>query len=218
MDIFRKDFVLLVDVKCHKKMKLLVKVHLLVVVFLSGLMSLSVNAQVGMNFEEVDLLSEEEQLVAYQILVGKEPQNARFQNSLGFCYYRMKNYDMAEKHYAEALMLNPTYSTAYNNLGVVCLKKGQYDMSKHCFEKALEYNSHNVKAVYNLGVTHFREGNYLRALRYYLESKNMDADYVKERGDWEKMKKEVDEALQKDPENHILKKVSSRLNDSDKNK
>ena len=197
-------------------MKWLVKVHLLVVVFLSGLISLSVNAQESMNFEEVDLLSEEEQLVAYQILVGKEPQNARFQNSLGFCYYRMKNYDMAEKHYVEALMLNPTYSTAYNNLGVVCLKKGQYDVSKHCFEKALEYNSHNVKAVYNLGVTHFREGNYLRALRYYLKSKNMDADYIKERGDPEKMKKEVDEALQKDPESPILKKVSSRLNDSDK--
>jgi tetratricopeptide (TPR) repeat protein len=127
----------------------------------------------------------------------------------------MEDYEMAEKHYTEALILDPTYSTAYNNLGVVYLKRGQYDVSKRYFEKALEYNSHNVKAVYNLGVTHFREGNYLRAFRYYLASKRMDAEYVQERGDRGKMEKEVNEALKKDPESLLLRKVSSRLNNDD---
>ncbi len=194
-------------------MEPLVKLYLLIVVLLGNLVFLPVNAHGGMSLEEIDLLSEEEQLAAYRMLVGKDPQNARFQNSLGFCYYRMEDCDMAEKHYTKALTLDPTYSTTYNNLGVIYLKRGKYDVSKHHFEKALEYNSHNVKAMYNLGVTHFREGSYLRALRCYLKSKRMDADYVKERSDREKMKKEVDEALKKDPESPILKKVSSRIND-----
>ena len=194
-------------------MKPLVKGYLFIVVLLGSLVFLPVSVHGGMSLEEIDLLSEEDQLVAYQMLVEKEPQNPRFQNSLGFCNYRMEDYDMAEKHYAEALMLDPTYSTAYNNLGVIYLKKGKYDVAKHYFEKALEYNFHNVKAMYNLGVTYFREGSYLRALRCYLKSKRMDADYVKERGDREKMKKEVDEALRKDPESPVLKRVSSQLND-----
>lgn len=194
-------------------MKPLVKGYLLIVLLLGSLVFLPVNVHGGMSLEEIDLLSEEDQLVAYQMLVEKEPQNARFQNSLGFCYYRMKDYNMAEKHYAKALMLDSTYSTAYNNLGVICLKRGKHDVSKHYFEKALEYNSHNVKAMYNLGVTHFREGSYLRALRCYLKSKRMDADYVKERDDREKMRKEVNEALRKDPESPVLKRVSSQLND-----
>lgn len=170
------------------------------------------------NLQEIDLLSDEEQLVAFQMLVDKNPQNARLQNSLGFCYYRVEDYDMAEKHYATALALDPNYSTAYNNLGVIYLKKGQYDRSKHYFEKALQSNSSNVKSMYNLGVTHFRKGNYFKALRCYLKVKRMDASYVEERSDTEKAKKEVDEALKKNPESHILKKASSQLSKQSKQK
>lgn len=193
-------------------MRPLIRFYLLIRIFLSCLVPLLVSAQGEGYLQEIDQLPEEEQLFAYRMLVDKNPQNARFQNSLGFCYYRMEDYDMAEEHYTTALTLDPAYSAVYNNLGVVYLKKGQYDESKHYFEKALQYNSHNVKAMYNLGVTHFREGNYFKALRCYLKAKRMDANYVKERGDEEKVKKEVGEALKKDPESPILKKASSHLN------
>ena len=66
--------------------------------------------------------------------------------------------------------------------------------------------------MYNLGVAYFKKGDYFKSLRCYLKAKKMDAAYVKERGDNEKAKKEVEEALNKDPENKILKKVSSQLN------
>jgi Tfp pilus assembly protein PilF len=46
----------------------------------------------------------------------------------------------------------------------------------------------------------------------------MDASYVEERSDTEKAKKEVDEALKKDPESHILKKASSQLGNQGKQK
>jgi len=181
--------------------------------FLNTFTPLSVNAQGEKSLPEIDHLSEEEQLVAYRILVSDNPQDSRLQNSLGFCYYRMEDCDMAEKHYTKALTLDPTYSTAYNNLGVIYLKKGQYDVSKQYFDKALKYNPHNVKAMYNLGVTHFRKGDYFKALRCYLKAKRMDDNYVEERGDKEKVRKEVNEALKKHPGNHILKKVSSHLNE-----
>ncbi len=66
--------------------------------------------------------------------------------------------------------------------------------------------------MYNLGVTYFKKGNYFKAFRCYLKAKKMNAAYVKERSDNEKAKIEIDEALKKDPENKILKKVSSQLN------
>jgi len=193
-------------------MKTLIVFHLLVSIILGCLFPLSVNAQEETILHEIDLLTEEEQLVAYQMLVNNNPHNSRFQNSLGFCYYRMKDYDKAEQHYTRALTLDPSYSVAYNNLGVICLKKEQSDISKSYFEKALRYDSCNVKAMYNLGVAYFRKGDYFKALRCYINAKKMNITYVKERGDSEKAKKEVDEALKKDPKNKILNKVSSHLN------
>jgi len=187
--------------------------YLLTWIFLSSFISLSVNAQGEKRLHEIDHLSYEEQLVAYRILVNDNPQDSRLQNSLGFCYYRMGNFDKAEKHYIKALMLDPTYSTAYNNLGVIYLKKGEYDLSQQYFDNALKYNPYNVKAMYNMGVTHFRKGDYFKALRCYLKAKKMDEDYVEKRGDKEKVRKEVNEALKKHPGNHILKKVSSHLSE-----
>ena len=173
---------------------------------------MSANAQEEKILQDIYLLSQEEQLVAYRMLVNDDPQNPRLQSSLGFCYYRIADYERAEQHYLKALALDPTYSIAYNNLGVTCLKKDKSDMSKHYFEKAIRYDARNVKAMYNLGVAYFKKGHYFKVIRCYLKAKKMDAAYVKERGDNEKAKKEVNEALKKDPENNILKKVSSQLN------
>jgi len=166
------------------------------------------------NLEEIDQLPEDEQVAAFQLLVEKEPHNARFHNSLGFCYHRRGDYELAEKYYAAALHLDPTYATAYNNLGALCLKRGQYQESRYYFEKALEHNPSHVKAMYNLGVVHFKQGNYFKALRCYYHAKTMDACYVKERGTSEKAKKELDEALKKNPESRILKQAHSQLNHS----
>ena len=193
-------------------MKPLIVFYLLTLMFTGCLSPLSVNAQEEKILQYIYLFSQEEQLVAYQMLVKDDPQNPRLQNSLGFCYYRTADYDSAEQHYVKALALDPTYSVAYNNLGVTYLKKDRSDISKHYFEKAIRYDAHNVKAMYNLGVAYFKKGDYFKALRCYLKAKKMDAAYVKERGDNEKAKKEVEEALNKDPENKILKKVSSQLN------
>ena len=193
-------------------MKPLIVFYLLTLMFIGWLSPLSANAQEEKILRDIYLLSQEEQLVAYQMLVKDNPQDPRLQNSLGFCYYRIADYERAEQHYLKALALDPTYSIAYNNLGVTCLKKDKSDMSKHYFEKAIRYDARNVKAMYNLGVAYFKKGHYFKAIRCYLKAKKMDAAYVKERGDNEKAKKEVNEALKKDPENNILKKVSSQLN------
>ncbi len=189
------------------------KFCLLMCIFLGSILPLSANDQAAICPEEINHLSDEEQLAAYQMLVSANPQDSRLQNSLGFCYYRMGDYDMAEEHYVKALNLSPDYSTAYNNLGVLYLQKEQHEISKNYFEKALHYNADNVKAMDNLGVAHFRKGDYFKALRCYLKAKKMDGVYVKDRSDTEKMRKEVDEALKKDPQNKVLEKVSAHLND-----
>ena len=193
-------------------MKPLMVFYLLTLMFIGCLFPLSAGAQEEEILQDIYLLSQEEQLVAYHVLVNNDPQDPRFQNSLGFCYYRMADYERAKHHYLKALALDPTYSIAHNNLGVTYLNNNKSDMSKHHFEKAIRYDAHNVKAMVNLGVFYFKRGDYFKALRCYHKAKKMDAAYVKERGDNEKAKKEVNEALKKDPENSILKKVSSQLN------
>ena len=194
-------------------MKTLIKLYLPVLMVFSFILPLSVSAQATICPEEIEYFSDAGQLGVYQMLVSANPQDSRLQNSLGFCYYRMGDYDMAEEHYVKALNLSPDYSTVYNNLGVLYLQKEQHEISKNYFEKALHYNAGNVKAMYNLGVAHFRKGDYFKALRCYLKAKKMDGVYVKDRSDTEKMRKEVDEALKKDPQNRALEKVSAHLNE-----
>ena len=51
------------------------------------------------------------------IAVTRVPHNADFNYNLALIYSDLDNYDFAEKHYTEAIRLNPNMFAAHNNLG-----------------------------------------------------------------------------------------------------
>ena len=51
------------------------------------------------------------------IVVKNEPGNADAQNLLGYAYRNQKKFDLAMRHYQEALRLNPNHKGAHEYLG-----------------------------------------------------------------------------------------------------
>jgi tetratricopeptide (TPR) repeat protein len=59
-------------------------------------------------------------------------------NALGYSYAAQEQYDLAMKHYKEAIELIPDYTTALNNLGFAYEKKQLSSQALESYEAALE--------------------------------------------------------------------------------
>jgi tetratricopeptide (TPR) repeat protein len=54
----------------------------------------------------------------------RHPESADLQNSLGFCYRNLKQYDLAFKHYERAIALDPRHRGAHEYIGEAYLMTG----------------------------------------------------------------------------------------------
>ncbi len=106
---------------------------------------------------------------------------------LGYVYFSMKNYNLAEKFYTYAvrkyenyLLLAQKYNAlpdviknykeqtanAYLHLGVVSERLGKLDFSVECYNSALGHNPNFADAYYNLGVVYWHKKDWEK-VRYY---------------------------------------------------
>jgi tetratricopeptide (TPR) repeat protein len=67
-------------------------------------------------------------------------------NAMGYAYFSQKQYDLAIKHYKEALELNPDYVFALNNLGHVYEQKKLVPQAIEAYEKTLAIAPDNETA------------------------------------------------------------------------
>jgi tetratricopeptide (TPR) repeat protein len=67
-------------------------------------------------------------------------------NAIGYAYFVQKQYDMAIKHYKEALELNPEYIFALNNLGHSYEQKNLVPQALEAYEKVLAIAPNNETA------------------------------------------------------------------------
>jgi tetratricopeptide (TPR) repeat protein len=75
-----------------------------------------------------------------------EENTALIYNALGFAYAAQEQYDLAIRHYKEALRLQPQYVTALNNLGFVYERKNLTSQALEVYEEALQYEPENQTA------------------------------------------------------------------------
>ncbi|WP_017718586.1 tetratricopeptide repeat protein [Kamptonema formosum] len=75
-----------------------------------------------------------------------EENTALIYNALGFAYAAQEQYDLAIRHYKEALRLQPQYVTALNNLGFVYERKNLTSQALEVYEEALQYEPDNQTA------------------------------------------------------------------------
>jgi tetratricopeptide (TPR) repeat protein len=78
-------------------------------------------------------------------LEGEENRALLF-NALGYAYAAQDQFDLAIKHYKEAVELLPSYSTAYNNLGFAYEKKQLTAPALEAYEAAIAADAKNAIA------------------------------------------------------------------------
>lgn len=67
-------------------------------------------------------------------------------NALGFTYFSQEQYDLAIRHYKDALKAAPEYVTAFNNLGHAYERKQLAAQALEAYEQALTYEPTNQTA------------------------------------------------------------------------
>ncbi len=87
----------------------------------------------------------DEALQMTQKAVKTQPENPSFLDSLGWVYFKMGNYDEAEKHLKEANRRDPSSATALDHLGDVYAKQGKLDLARINWQKALNLTSDNTE-------------------------------------------------------------------------
>lgn len=69
--------------------------------------------------------------------VAAEPGNSSFLDSLGWAYFRLNQFDEAERHLSDAARRNPNSAAVQEHLGDVYEKQGKIEQAKTAWRKAL---------------------------------------------------------------------------------
>ena len=81
---------------------------------------------------------------ALKISENIEPENkALIYNALGYAYFGQEQYELAIRHYKEAIKLYPEYAIALNNLGNVYERKQMVAKALDTYEQTLKFAPNN---------------------------------------------------------------------------
>ncbi len=76
----------------------------------------------------------------------QENDIAPIYNAMGYAYFAQEQFDLAIRHYKEALKLKPDYVTAFNNLGHAYERKNLMTQALEAYEQVLKYEPQNGTA------------------------------------------------------------------------
>lgn len=74
----------------------------------------------------------------------QEQESAPIDNALGFAYFAQEQYDLAIRHYKDALKIDPNYVTALNNIGHAYERKQLAVQALEAYEQALAVEPQNA--------------------------------------------------------------------------
>ena len=94
------------------------------------------------------------------------PQLAAY--NLGSLFFRMGNYQEAQKYYQQAVELSPNYADAHLGLAKTLEALGDQAKAIDEYKEALQYDPDSVQANFGYGKLLYQRGDYVVA-RYYLE-------------------------------------------------
>ncbi len=86
-------------------------------------------------------------------------------------------FDLALGEYRRALSMYPDFLQAYNNIGEIYSRMGKSELAISHYRKALAISKSN-RVLLNLGVEYYNRRDYQTALRYFLESLSLDANFL----------------------------------------
>ena len=116
------------------------------------------------------------------LLAEKEaPDDAEIQASLAQAYMQKKAFDLAEKHFLEAIDLSDGSPQYQNNLGALYLTMERYDDAIASFRKAAEnlLFATPETAWTGVGLAYFKKQDYAAAEQYYLKALDLNPRYAR---------------------------------------
>jgi tetratricopeptide (TPR) repeat protein len=97
-------------------------------------------------------------------VIGKYPNVAVAHNNLGKYYREHNKYDLAIKHYDQAIAIDPNGFKSYSNRGKAYFDLGQVDRALADLNKSLAINGGNIEALSNRGAIWGQKGKLDSAL------------------------------------------------------
>jgi tetratricopeptide (TPR) repeat protein len=94
-------------------------------------------SQRGINLEKA--------LVMSQRSLEKEPENASYLDTFGWIYFKMKNYELAEKFILKSLSKNASSAAVTDHLGDIYFAKGDLKNALKYWNKALELSPKSIE-------------------------------------------------------------------------
>jgi type IV pilus assembly protein PilF len=107
-----------------------------------------------------------------------DPKNAQVQEYLGHVYLARERVELAEKHYLNALELDPNFTDVRNSLARLYIDTGRLNKSEEFLKVAmndLTYIPYH-RTLANYGVLEFKRKNFSKAAEYFKKSLEKDRE------------------------------------------
>jgi tetratricopeptide (TPR) repeat protein len=107
----------------------------------------------------------EDALIANQIAVRLDPEDAESHSNLGNVHNRLDKFEEAEASYKQAIKLKPDYTEARYNLGTMLEGLGRLEEAEKCYRQAININKDFNEAIGRLGFVLMKNGKHKEGLK-----------------------------------------------------
>lgn len=119
-------------------------------------------------------------LALKELLIAEDidTKNPVVHSNLGLVYFLRERYELAERHYLQAISYKPDYTEAKNNLARVYTEIGQYKKAEPFLKEALkDLTFQGYASVYaNYGILEFKQKKYAAAKVFLKKSLESDRE------------------------------------------
>ena len=106
-------------------------------------------------------------ITAFEKAIAIHPNYSEAHADVGLAYFRMNNFQKAERNYLKATQLNPANATAFSNLGSLYFNTQRYQEAKSIYEQALRINPNHIDGLANYASVLGTLGDYQGAIRFF---------------------------------------------------
>jgi len=108
-------------------------------------------------------------------------KESRIFNNIGYCYYKLNDFENALTFYNMALEIDNDYVVCLNNMTATLMKQKKYKQALPILSHAYQLDRSNIKVIFNLFVIYINLKNKELAKYYLKRAFLINKDYTKER-------------------------------------
>ena len=171
-------------------------------------MTLAIALYTGLLFTLPPVLAADDEWAAHTRL---NDADGSILNQAGLDRLRAGDNTGAEKFFRQSIGKDPGRGVFHNNLAVSLMRQGKYEEARGPLKKAISIDPEYAKALSNMAIVCFRLSRYREAYGYYKLSRSADREYTEVRFARDRISREVDQLMEKDPGNSVYRMMHNRL-------